>query len=711
MFVLKSSCKTYNSSSGAGVVNIKNINRFNTNRTFFSKQSLEELKENIAILFDLFFEQIYEHWEEISKWVHVAFISALVHNIYTSWTNRVLSPLKFFRDEWSFNYFMEETAALNPLNDTYWHWFWYGWFFGPPELDFFRSPNGSVLSFQSIPLGYNITFFFEIFCYVFLLFIIFLCWFLNRSFLSAELLGFFENFFVRSSFRLDKKTYLNYIVFFFIMFFFSLMFVYNVLAANYIFADLFTTSSVKFKLDFFLIDPFTFTAKQFLIVFFLFSYPLFYKNLNFEIVSTGYGVTYSVFYLSAFFFLIFLTSVVDLVLIFIIVELISLSVIILLSLKRDGLVGLRVSAKSFFFNALPSLFFIFGCTLVYSIFATCNLFDIAALLKQNPVYFYSHYWLIVCALLCFVCFFLYKLGCFPFHFWVPDVYAGADWLLFWFLNTCYKLVLYLVFLRVVFFSFSEFLGSWFIIFMLISGLGSLIWGAVAAVKAQDLKKFFAYLSISNTGLVLLLLTSSDVSLAAAWGLLYLLYYFVAFTLLMLLFLYVDPNIFESESFHFFKNIDLFCKFRALKLDFYFFLALASLAGLPPFPSFFFKFKLLKLIFLSNFWFSIFVVLLSQVILLYAYWRLFGSLSVSELRRLALMLPSIWFFSFKKWIFSFLRGDFVSARSVLFVYESLLFFLLIFILTLLPFLLVFIFPDLGFFFFNALLLLVESALNV
>ena len=113
-------------------------------------------------------------------------------------------------------------------------------------------------------------------------------------------------------------------------------------------------------------------------------------------------------------------------------------------------------------------------------------------------------------IVCLIFSFLFKIGAFPLHWWVPDIYESS-----WLFSTAFfmiitKLVFFCFFSRILLYFFAPFISVWQPI-LILSSFGSVIIGSLGSIMQTKLKRVFAYTSITQMGFALLGLSSGTIS--------------------------------------------------------------------------------------------------------------------------------------------------------------------------------------------------------
>jgi NADH-quinone oxidoreductase subunit N len=202
--------------------------------------------------------------------------------------------------------------------------------------------------------------------------------------------------------------------------------------------------------------------------------------------------------------LMWMASAVDFVLIFVALELVTISFYVLVSYLRRSNASLEAGVKYLILGALSTGFLVYGITWIYGITGETNLAMIGAKLPalagmQVPLLF--GFSLVFIAL-------GFKIAAVPFQIWVPDVYQGAPTPITAFLSVGSKSAGFIVLLRVL----ETFLAAPFLqakIYTLLAVLAALtlIYGNLTALPQENFKRLLAYSSIAHAGYLLVALAS------------------------------------------------------------------------------------------------------------------------------------------------------------------------------------------------------------
>lgn len=202
----------------------------------------------------------------------------------------------------------------------------------------------------------------------------------------------------------------------------------------------------------------------------------------------------------------------DLIMVFIGLEISSISSYILAGYLRDDKRANESSVKYFLLGSFATAFFLYGVALVYGATGTINLTGVRAVISgpgAPPLVFVG-----VAAALMFVGL-GFKVSAAPFQVWTPDVYQGAPTPISAFLSAGPKAAAFAVFLRIFMTAFQPIGHGWEPL-VWASALASMTIGNFAALQQSNVKRMLAYSSIAHAGYVLVALTArSDVGTAAA----------------------------------------------------------------------------------------------------------------------------------------------------------------------------------------------------
>ena len=188
-----------------------------------------------------------------------------------------------------------------------------------------------------------------------------------------------------------------------------------------------------------------------------------------------------------------MSSAVELVLIFISLEISSISTYILAGFRRRSATSSESSLKYFLLGSFATAFFLYGVAMMFGATGSTNIDAISAALNSGKVPLLAY----VAMALMFVGL-GFKVAAAPFHIWTPDVYEGAPAPVVGFMSTAPKAAAFAVLLRIIFEANAP--GRFWLIWL--SAVLSMTLGNVAALVQDNVKRLLAYSSIAHAGYML-----------------------------------------------------------------------------------------------------------------------------------------------------------------------------------------------------------------
>lgn len=271
--------------------------------------------------------------------------------------------------------------------------------------------------------------------------------------------------------------------------------------------------------------------------------------------------------------LMWMASAVDFVMIFVSLELVTITFYILVSYLRRSEASLESGTKYLVLGALSTGFLVYGITWIYGVTGQFNLAAIAEKLPAldqaaAPALLFG-FGLVLIAL-------GFKIAAAPFQFWVPDVYQGAPTPVTAFLSVASKAAGFIVLLRVVqtFLVVPDLQEKILPLLAMVSG-ATMIFGNLAAIPQSNLKRLLAYSSIGHAGYLLLGVASIGAPFAGTAIVFYLAAYLLM-TLLAFLVMTIVAQASGGDDIADFNGLNQ----RAPHLAFAMLLAMLSLAGIP-----------------------------------------------------------------------------------------------------------------------------------
>lgn len=199
-----------------------------------------------------------------------------------------------------------------------------------------------------------------------------------------------------------------------------------------------------------------------------------------------------------------MASSIELVMIFIGLEISSISTYILAGFRRNDAASSESSLKYFLLGSFATAFFLYGVALMFGATGSTNIDTVAQKLQSGPVDL-----LVYAAMALMFVGLGFKVAAAPFHVWTPDVYEGAPAPVVGFMSTAPKAAAFAVLLRVVF-AINAPGRFWF---LWVAAALSMTLGNVGALVQSNVKRLLAYSSIAHAGYVLVAfaMTSQDSS--------------------------------------------------------------------------------------------------------------------------------------------------------------------------------------------------------
>lgn len=293
-------------------------------------------------------------------------------------------------------------------------------------------------------------------------------------------------------------------------------------------------------------------------------------------------------------------------------ELMSLSLYGLVALRREHALSTEAAMKYFVLGALASGFMLYGISMLYGATGSLDLVKVAVAatsgVANKPV--------LIFGLVFMVAGLAFKLGTAPFHMWVPDVYQGAPTSVTLLLGAAPKLAAFAITLRLLVEGLGALAGDWQQMLMVMAVVSMAV-GNITAIAQTNIKRMLAYSTISQMGFMLLGLLSGvyagsgpvDMANAYSSSMFYSVTYVLttlgSFGMIMLL----SRSGFEADNLDDFKGLSQRSPwFAAVMMVF-----LLSLAGVPPMVGFYAKLSVLQAVLATGqVWLALVAVLFSLI---------------------------------------------------------------------------------------------------
>ena len=287
----------------------------------------------------------------------------------------------------------------------------------------------------------------------------------------------------------------------------------------------------------------------------------------------------------------FLVSTENILLVFVALELLSLSLYVMTAFNKRNVKSAEAALKYFLFGGMSAAFLLFGLSLVYGLSGELSLTKIAAALAGKPLDP-----LLLVALLMVLAGFGFKVAAVPFHLWAPDAYEGAPLPSAAFIASGSKVASFFILAKVMMIGFAGAAGSgawggyaqgWVPVLAVLAAL-SVVLGNLAAIAQSSVRRLLAYSAVAHAGYTLVGVLASD----KAEGLAAVMFYVTTYALTTVGAFAVVAVVQEragDDSLTAFAGLSR----RSPGLAFCLMIFLLSLAGIPPLAGFFGKFFLFK----------------------------------------------------------------------------------------------------------------------
>ncbi|RIX82754.1 NADH-quinone oxidoreductase subunit NuoN [Acidovorax cavernicola] len=278
-------------------------------------------------------------------------------------------------------------------------------------------------------------------------------------------------------------------------------------------------------------------------------------------------------------------------------ELLTLSSYALVALRRDHAVASEAAMKYFVLGAMASGFLLYGLSMMYGATGSLDLNEVFKAISTGKV----NHQVLVFGLVFIVAGLAFKVGAAPFHMWVPDVYQGAPTAITLLIGAAPELAAFGIIIRLLVDGLQPLAIDWQQMLAVLA-IASLVIGNLAAIAQSNLKRMLAYSTIAQMGFMLLgLVAGSDqqgtqnaqaaYSAAMFYVVTYVLTTLASFGIILLL----AREGFESEEITDLAGLNQRSPLYAGVMA----IAMFSLAGLPPLVGFYAKLAVLQALIASG----------------------------------------------------------------------------------------------------------------
>ncbi|HEY9005294.1 MAG TPA: NADH-quinone oxidoreductase subunit N [Ohtaekwangia sp.] len=292
------------------------------------------------------------------------------------------------------------------------------------------------------------------------------------------------------------------------------------------------------------------------------------------------------------------------------IEILSMSLYVLAGSKKDSLTSTEAAFKYFLMGSFATGFLLFGIALIYGATGSFHLHTISEALTANPTgfptFFYAGILLMMIGL-------AFKISAVPFHFWAPDVYSGSPTTVTAFMSTVVKVAAIAAFVRIFSTCFVAAQSTWVNVLSVIAIL-TLVIPNITAVYQTHVKRILAYSSVGHVGYILLAFIANPTATDTVY------YYLATYTVASLAafsVLHLLEGTAEETTIDYFNGLYKKNAWLAVTMT----IALLSLAGIPPLAGFFGKYMVFAQAINHGYTSLVIVAVVTSLIGVYYYFRI------------------------------------------------------------------------------------------
>ncbi|MDH5630591.1 MAG: NADH-quinone oxidoreductase subunit NuoN [Gammaproteobacteria bacterium] len=299
-------------------------------------------------------------------------------------------------------------------------------------------------------------------------------------------------------------------------------------------------------------------------------------------------------------------------------ELLSLSLYALVALQRDSKWASESAVKYFVMGGLASGFMLYGISLIYGATGSIIIGNVSDYFASNPIDLVGKFGLVF-----IVIGLAFKFGAVPFHMWLPDIYHGAPSSVTAYIASVPKIAAFGMSIRILVEAFGGSVGDWSTMLMIIA-LASVAFGNVIAVSQSNLKRLLAYSAIAHIGYFMLgLLVGTPEGYAAA------MFYIIVYALMTLagfgIVIFMSSDDHECQQISDLRGLSRYHPWYGLLFT----IIMVSMAGIPPFIGFWPKLEIFRHLINANYIFEAILAIAFSVVGLFYYLRVVKEMYFAE----------------------------------------------------------------------------------
>ncbi len=305
-----------------------------------------------------------------------------------------------------------------------------------------------------------------------------------------------------------------------------------------------------------------------------------------------------------------MASGIDLIVIFLGLELMSISLYVLCGITRGRMISNESALKYFLLGSFATGFLLYGVALLYGTTGTTSLKGLSEIIMKTGLQ--GHIEILGMAFL--VIGFGFKIAAVPFHMWTPDVYQGAPAPITGFMSAGPKAAAFAAFVRVFATALPSLQNEWIVLIWILAVFTMTV-GNIIALAQDNIKRMLAYSSIAHTGYVLVAFLA-----AGELGTTSILYYMLAYTFMNIgafaIIAVVGGKGEEKVNLQDFAGLGYSHPIAAVAMSLFLF----SLAGIPPTAGFMGKFYIFSAAIQEGYLILAIIGVINSVISVYYYLR-------------------------------------------------------------------------------------------